>query len=266
MSYMQLIGVSVDTGGLEEALGTLTEKVRELENGKDIDALVESAVKDKLSDMDIDEDRVQDLIASYVNDNTLMGSRDVDEAITRALNDAEVLDADGVRDIFREMAHDEGEDMVRDIIANEGYITESDVDEKIRNIDPTLSEDDVQMLIHDALEDQNFASDSTVQDLSRRIDDLSDEMPDADEIVNRVISELPDNEDVARLEKRVADMERRFEVYATRVDEQGQTVRALNERLDIMAERLGDNNVTNALTLLDLLKRAAQILGIGGRA
>jgi uncharacterized coiled-coil protein SlyX/polyhydroxyalkanoate synthesis regulator phasin len=261
MSYMELVGVTIDTGGLEEALGTLTEKVKELENGKDIDALVESAVSDALDsvleeriDNDLaqrglpDEDRVHDLIATYIGNENLMDSDDVDRAIDDKLDD--VVDEDKVRDIFRDLAHSEGEDFVRGVVDNLGYVTEDDVDEKIK----------------DALENGNFASDSTVESLGERVDDLENDIPDTDTIVERVLSELPDNEDVTRLEGRVAELERRFELYATRVDEQGQTVSALNERLDIMAERLGDNTVTNALTLLDLLKRAAQILGIGGRA
>ena len=83
------------------------------------------------------------------------------------------------------------------------------------------------------------------------------------------------------------DLERRFNNYTQHVDDLRsaeaarqaavdkwaiaiqdlqEANRKLQDRIDIMSERLGDSTVGDALTLMDLLRRAAAILGIGGRA
>jgi len=203
--------------------------------------------------VEVDESALEQIIADYLDNNSYMTHSGVTDVVEEHIKDN--IDVSGEIDEYLSGQDYQTESQVQQMIDDMGFLTDSEVRDIVDEHSSSLDEDDVERIVHEVL-------DGT------------------------------ENKDVA-------DLERRFEMYATRVDEQGQTIRALNERIDqggekaseptvqalleanaalvvriealearqeIFAERLGDARVRDALTLVDLLRRAAAILGIGGRA
>ena len=204
-------------------------------------------------EVEVDESVLEQIIADYLDNNSYMTHSGVTDVVEEHIKDN--LNVSGEIDEYLSGQDYQTESQVQQMIDDMGFLTDSEVRHIVDERSSSLDEDDVERIVQEVL-------DGT------------------------------ENEDLA-------DLERRFEMYAARVDEQGQMVRALNERIDqggekaseptvqalleanaalvvriealeqrqeIFAERLGDARVGDALTLMDLLRRAAAILGIGGRA
>jgi len=179
---------------------------------------------------------------------------------------SERVDAVVTEDSVQEMIRQSNSDLEDRVSTLEGLNTCG------KDINNLITDDEARDIAREAVDDLDYPSEDRVQEMidsmgfltDSEVRDIVDERSsDLDEdTVRSMIDEAIQQADNAD----VRDLERRFELYATRVDEQGQMLRALNERLDIFAERLGDSTVGDALTLMDLLRRAAAILGIGGRA
>jgi len=257
-----------------------------------------------IGSVEVDESALEQVIADYLDNNSYMTHSGVTDVVEEHVKDN--IDISGEIDEY---------------MSGQDYQTESDVEDLISN-HSFVDEDDVRNLIQEAVEALDIPdeglTESEVRDLVR--DEISGSLLDEDD-VERIVSELDRNNPDR------ADLERRFEMYAQRVDdllrdvkELGATVHdggekateptvkalleanealvariqvlehkaqylgefstedgfeldtvdhrlvALEQRQEIFAERLGDARVGDALTLMDLLRRAAAILGIGGRA
>src|SRR5215472_2704257 len=219
--------------------------------GSLVEVSVDTTELDQRLDGLVTEDRVQELIAAkveqYISDESLMSHSAVVDTIEEHIKDN--LDISG------------------------------EVDEALSGRDYQDS-DDVQQAIEDAIEKLDIPEEGMTES---EVKDLIDE----------AIAEA-DNADVDALETKQRDLERRLDLYANKVDAlipgtqgMGTDVAALQAeavvlqrrmdafqatlhdqvtRIEALEARIGDSNVGEALTLMDLLRRAAAILGIGGRA
>ena len=219
--------------------------------GSLVEVSVDTTELDQRLDGLVTEDRVQELIAAkveqYISDESLMSHSAVVDTIEEHIKDN--LDISG------------------------------EVDEALSGRDYQDS-DDVQQAIEDAIEKLDIPEEGMTES---EVKDLIDE----------AIAEA-DNADVDALETKQRDLERRLDLYANKVDAlipgtqgMGTDVAALQAeavvlqrrmdafqatlhdqvtRIEALEARIGDSNVGEALTLTDLLRRAAAILGIGGRA
>lgn len=144
MSYRNsgLVTIDVDSSALEN-------RIDEIESKLDQEQTIEDKVTEAIEGLNIG-----DLISEKLDET---------DYITRS--DAE--------DVFREMAHSEGEDLIRSVISDDGYITSDDVDEKIRDAD-FPDEDRVQDMIDEAIGNANNedvqALKADLADLARRLD------------------------------------------------------------------------------------------------
>jgi hypothetical protein len=147
-------------------------------------------------------------------------------------------------------------DIVRDVLADDG-VTE----DRVREIFSEMAHDEGEQLIRDTVSGEGYITEGEVRDL---IDDIDTDVLDEDD-VRRIAGEAMSEADNAD----IRDLERRFELYATRVDELMQANRQANERLDLQGKRIAELETTLAsrpavqgMSLFELLTQAARILGI----
>lgn len=189
------LNYEVDTSKLEERLDEIEGKLNQ-------DGTIEDKVRQVIDEHGLGEDSVKEIVQGMLDEHT---HEDIDE--------------DRVQEIFREMAHSEGEDLIRDTISNEGYVTDDDVDSKLRDLD-FPDEDRVNALISDYMDSSDFVDRDAVLDI------LREEGLDTDSIA--------DAEEVETLKRDVDDLARRFESYANKTD----SIIQLNERVTTLEERV----------------------------
>lgn len=188
------LNYEVDTSKLEERLDEIEGKLNQ-------DGTIEDKVRQVIDEHGLSEDSVKEIVSNTLDER--------DDVLTRS----------DVEDVFREMAHSEGEDLIRDTISNEGYVTDDDVDSKLRDLD-FPDEDRVNALISDYMDSSDFVDRDAVLDI------LREEGLDTDSVA--------DAEEVETLKRDVADLERRFESYANKTD----SIIQLNERVTTLEERV----------------------------
>jgi hypothetical protein len=150
-------------------------------------------------------------------------------------------------------------DVVRTVVEGDGYLTHSAVQDTIEehlkdndyvtrdDVDTGVTEDDVERMIDSALD--RYTPENTVSE------------DDVERIVDAAI-DAADNQDVR-------DLERRFELYAQKVDHLTGQVRSLEQGIEALENQMGalggqvnDLGARTAQTqdLFDLLRRAAEII------
>lgn len=174
MGYRDMVSVdysiTLDTSNLEERLSTIESKLEAVEP--------------------VDEATVQNMIDEKVNDHT-----------------HDDVDKDAVEEIVRDLMHSEGEDFVEGVVNNMALISESDVDDKIREAG-FVESDDLDSRIENYLGDNDYV---TSDEVDTAITDKLEELGlEADKVA--------DAEEVETLKADLADLTRRFELYANRAD------------------------------------------------
>jgi hypothetical protein len=169
------------------------------------------------------------------------------------------LDEDRVREIVFEHAPSEErvQEIVRDMLSDEG-MDEDRVQDIVRDLVHSEGSDFVQ----NEVSGMGFVTEDYVRNLieDERVSGLDED--DVERIVLEKLEDVPDSQ-------ALTDLERRFEMYATRVDDLMQANRSLNERVELQHRRIAELETTLAsrpavqgLSLFELLSQAARILGI----
>jgi hypothetical protein len=169
------------------------------------------------------------------------------------------LDEDRVRELIAEDAPSEErvQEIVRDMLSDEG-MDEDRVQDIVRDLVHSEGSDFVQ----NEVSGMGFVTEDDVRNLieDERVSGLDED--DVERIVLEKLEDVPDSQ-------ALTDLERRFEMYATRVDDLMQANRSLNERVELQHRRIAELETTLAsrpavqgLSLFELLSQAARILGI----
>ena len=127
--YTDLVGVHVEVD---------TTELRELLDGIESDAWT--------------TDTINDLIEQKLSNDGYVTDQDVKQTVRDEL-DGQEMDEDRVQEIFRDMAHNEGEAMVEGLIDDRGYLTSDDVDTKLGDY---VTGDDLQRKVDEAIESTGF--------------------------------------------------------------------------------------------------------------
>jgi len=201
--------------------------------------------------VEVDESVLEQIIADYLDNNSYMTHSGVTDVVEEHIKDN--VDISGEIDEYLSDQDYQTESQVQQMIDDMGFLTGSEV----RNIvdERSLDEDDVERIVHEVLDG---TENEDVADLERRfemyaqrVDDLLRDVKDLGQKVTDGGEQASEPTVKALLEANAALVVR---------------IEALEQRQEIFADRLGDARVGDALTLMDLLRRAAAILGIGGRA
>jgi tetrahydromethanopterin S-methyltransferase subunit G len=218
---------NVDTSKLEERLDEIEAKL-------DQDGTIEEKVAEAIDNRDL---QTADDVRNYIDGLNLPDNDHTHEEV----------DEDRVKDIVRDMMHSEGEDFVQGIIDNNDYVTAEDVAQQIRDAD-FVDEGRVNDLIEEALDNAEYTTAQDVRDI------LTEEGLDSNGVA--------DAEDVDKLKDRVTDLERRFEMYASRVDDLMQSTREVSERQANRIMEIERKNQT-ALDFFGLIEQAFNLLRRG---
>jgi hypothetical protein len=97
-------------------------------------------------------DTINDLIEQKLSNDGYVTDQDVKQTVRDEL-DGQEMDEDRVQEIFRDMAHNEGEAMVEGLIDDRGYLTSDDVDTKLGDY---VTGDDLQRKVDEAIESTGF--------------------------------------------------------------------------------------------------------------
>ena len=201
--------------------------------------------------VEVDESALEQIIQNYLEYNSYMTHSGVTDVVEEHIKDN--VDISGEIDEYLSDQDYQTESQVQQMIDDMGFLTGSEV----RNIvdERSLDEDDVERIVHEVLDG---TENEDVADLERRfemyaqrVDDLLRDVKDLGQKVTDGGEQASEPTVKALLEANAALVVR---------------IEALEQRQEIFADRLGDARVGDALTLMDLLRRAAAILGIGGRA
>jgi hypothetical protein len=203
--------------------------------------LIDIGLNVDTSDLDSALDDIRSQIADIVSEQ----DDRLDEDRVREIVFEHAPSEERVQEIVRDMLSDEGmdedrvQDIVRDLVHSEG----SDFVQNEVSGMGFVTEDDVRNLIED-----------------ERVSGLDED--DVERIVLEKLEDVPDSQ-------ALTDLERRFEMYATRVDDLMQANRSLNERVELQHRRIAELETTLAsrpavqgMSLFELLSQAARILGI----
>ena len=177
MSYRNLIdvGLNVDTSELEETLGridqnveVLTDRVKSIEDGG----------------YPVDEDKVHDLIATYISDEGIITEQGIDGKLQDYVSS------------------DDLDSLVDDYLRNNEYVTSDDFEQKVRD------------LAHDegVLTGDNLESSTPFSDLVQRVECLENDLNQDGTIQDKV------NEALEPLVRRIADLEALVEEQRGRND------------------------------------------------
>ena len=202
--------------------------------------------------VEVDESALEQIIQNYLEYNSYMTHSGVTDVVEEHIKDN--LNVSGEIDEYLSGQDYQTESQVQQLIDDMGFLTDSEVRDIVER-SSNLDEDDVERIVHEVLDD---TENEDLADLERRfemyaqrVDDLLRDVKDLGQKVTDGGEQASEPTVKALLEANAALVVR---------------IEALEQRQEIFADRLGDARVGDALTLMDLLRRAAAILGIGGRA
>jgi hypothetical protein len=151
------VHVEVDSDGLrsklEEIQGTLENHSTRLEG---------------LGDNEWSEDTINDLIEQKLDGSDFVTGDDVDAKIEEHTH--EDMDEERVQEIFRDMAHNEGEAMIESLIDDRGYLTSDDVDTKLGDY---VTGDDLSGKVDEAIESTGL--EARVDTLEQQVKTLTED-------------------------------------------------------------------------------------------
>jgi len=242
-----------------------------------------------IGSVEVDESALEQVIANYLEYNSYMTHSGVTDVVEEHVKDN--LDISGEVESALEGYAYQTESDVEALIENAvgDFVTGSEVKDMIdERTDDGLDEDDVARIVSELDRNDPDRKDlerrfemyaQRVDDLLRDVKELGATVHDGGEKASEptVQALLEANEALVR---RLDNLQQTLHSQVTRIeaiengngerdaslDHLGERIEALEQRQEIFAERLGDARVGDALTLMDLLRRAAAILGIGGRA